>query len=428
MKTILQKILAILAKATIRRYKPVVVGITGSVGKTSTREAIFTVLKSRYRVQRSEKNYNTEIGLPLTVLGLPHHGKNVFGWIWGLLKSAARLIIRNRLYPEVLVLEMGADRPGDIGYLSRIAPPSIAVLTAIGDIPVHVEFYESPLEVAEEKAELLRALPPDGHAVYNIDDETVVEVKDRTRSRKISFGFDEHANFRITNFELRIVENNGLTQADGVSFKIEHGGSVVPFRLHKAFGKPHVYAAGAAAVVGFILNVNLVQSSQALESYEPPPGRGRLLPGIKGSLIIDDTYNASPDSMRAGLELLGKIPAKRRIAVLGDMLEIGKYTEEAHRSVGDYAADVADMLFVVGERARFIADEAKTRGIEAHPRRLADDKVFTFDESAEAGRALDRIIEKGDVVLVKGSRAIHMEKVVEEIMAEPEKAEILLVH
>lgn len=427
-KSILQKILAILAKATIRRYKPVVVGITGSVGKTSTREAIYTVLKQRYRVRRSEKNYNTEIGLPLTVLGLPHHGKNVFGWIGGLVKSAARLLVRNRGYPEVLVLEMGADRPGDIGYLSRIAPPSIAVITAIGDIPVHVEFYESPLEVAEEKAELLKALPPDGHAVYNIDDEAVVEVKDRTRSRKISFGFDEHADFRITNFELRTIEDDGVTRSDGVSFKIEHGGGVVPFRLHKAFGKPHVYAATSAAVVGFVLNVNLVQSSQALDSYEPPPGRGRLLSGIKGSLIIDDTYNASPDSMRAGLELLQKIPGRRKIAVLGDMLEIGKYTEEAHRAAGDQAAEVANLLLTVGERAKYIADEATTRGVEARSRVLDTSHVFVFDDALAAGRTLDPMIQPGDIIFVKGSRAMHMEKAVEEIMAEPEKAGELLVH
>ena len=322
---------------------------------------------------------------------------------------------------------MGADRPGDIRYLSRIAPPSIAVLTAIGEIPVHVEFYAGPKEVAEEKAELFKVLSPDGYAIYNIDDEALLEVKDCGAARKISFGFDEHADFRIINFELRIVESNGLSRPDGVSFKIEHAGSVVPFRLHKAFGKPHVYAAGAAAVVGLILNVNLVQSSQALESYEPPPGRGRLLEGIKGSWIIDDTYNASPESIRAGLEILAKIPAKRRIAVLGDMTEIGKYTEEAHRSMGDYVADIADMLFAVGERARFIADEACTRGVEPHPRRLNNDAVFTFDNAIEAGKKLDSVIEVGDVVLVKGSRVMHMEHVVEEVMAEPEKAETLLV-
>ncbi len=427
MTSILQKVLAILAQATIRRYKPIVVGITGSVGKTSTREALFAVLKTKYRVRRAEKNYNTEIGLPLTILGIPHYSWNVFGWFSALVRVAIRVLIRDKNFPEVLVLEMGADRPGDIRYLSRIAAPQVAVLTAIGEVPAHVEFYADPLDVAKEKAELFLALPPDGSAIYNIDDEVVLEVKDRGSAKKISFGFDEHADFRITNFELRNLEKDGIDIPDGISFKIEHRGTVVPMRIHKAFGRPPAYSAAAASAVGICLNLNLVQISQALESYEPPPGRGRLLKGIKDSWIIDDTYNASPESMRAGLELLAKITAKRRIAVLGDMTEIGKYTEEAHRSIGDYAADSADILLAVGQRARFIADEAKTRGAEPHARRLESSNVFVFDDPSEAGRKLDGMLQAGDSVLIKGSRSIHMEKVVLEVMAEPEKAETLII-
>lgn len=427
-KSILQKLLAVLAKAAISRYKPTVIGITGSVGKTSTKEAIFAVLKTRYRVRRSEKNYNTEIGVPLTVLGLSHYGRNIFGWISALVRVTFRVIFRDKDFPEVLVLEMGADRPGDIKYLASIARPSIAVLTAIGEIPAHVEFFAGPLEVAQEKSELFKALPPDGYAIYNADDETLLEVKDSTRARKISFGFDEHAAMRISNYEIRLIEKDGQDFPDGISFKIENDGNVVPLRIHGAFGKPHAYASAAAAAVAKVLNINLVEVSRALETYEAGPGRGRLLAGIKKSLIIDDTYNASPESMRAGLELLQKIPGKRKIAVLGDMLEIGKYTEEAHRAVGDGAAEVADILLTVGQRAKYIADEALTRGVEGRPRILGASNVLTFDEAAEAGRALDPMIQPGDIIFVKGSRAMHLERVVEEIMAEPEKAEELLVH
>ncbi|MBI2639269.1 MAG: hypothetical protein HYW90_00035 [Candidatus Sungbacteria bacterium] len=417
MKNLLQKTLAILAKATIRRYQPVIIGITGSVGKTSTREAIYTVLKAKYRVRRSEKNYNTEIGVPLTILGVKHHGRNIIKWISALIRVAIRILIRAHEYPEILVLEMGADRPGDIKYLVGIAKPFIAVMTAIGEIPAHVEFFSGPLELAEEKAELFKALPPDGFAVYNIDDEAVVEVKERTPARKTSFGFDEHANFRIANYEIRILAKDGKDTPDGVSFKIEHKESVVPIRLHDGFGKPQVYAAAAACSVGFLFRLNLVEISQALEGYVPPPGRSRFLPGIKGSWIIDDSYNASPESTRAGLELLGKLPARRRISVLGDMLEIGKYTEEAHRVIGDYAAEVCDILFTVGDRAKFIADEARVKKTE----------VFVFDNPTDAGRKLDEILREGDLVLVKGSQAMRLEKTVEEIMAEPERAKELLV-
>lgn len=425
---VLQKTLALLAKITLWRYKPIVIGITGSVGKTSTREAIFTVLRTKYRVRRSEKNYNTEIGLPLTILGLPHYGWNPFGWLYGFFAALAGILLPSRAYPEILVLEMGADKPGDIQYLSHIAPPFIAVLTAVGEIPAHVEFFSGPLEVAKEKAGLFKALPSDGWAVYNADDEAILEVKDSTRARKISFGFDEHADVKIANYDLRIIEKDGRDIPDGISFKIESDGNVVPFRIHRAFGKPHAYAAAAAAAVAGILKVNLVEASRALETYEAGPGRGRLLQGIKGSVIIDDTYNASPESMRAGLELLQKIPGKRKIAVLGDILEIGKYTEEAHRAIGDRAAEILDMLLTVGERAKYIADEALTRGVEGHSRRLERGQVLTFDTAEEAGRALDPLLRAGDVILVKGSRVMGMEKTVREIMAEPEKVDELLVH
>jgi len=426
-KIILQKILAVLAKVTLWRYKPVVIDITGSVGKSSTREAIFAVLRTKYRVWRSEKNYNTEIGVPLTILGISHHGHNVFGWFSALLCVLFRVLFREDEYPEILVLEMGADRPGDIKYLARIAPPFIAVLTAIGEIPAHVEFFAGPLEVAEEKAELLKALPPDGFAIINGDDETLLEVKERTKAKKVSFGFDEYADVRISNYEIRVIEKGELDYPDGISFKIENNGNVVPVRIHGAFGKPHAYAASAAAAVAGALNMNLVEVSAALEGYEAGPGRGRLIRGIKGSYVIDDTYNASPESMRAGLELLQKISGKRKIAVLGDMLEIGKYTEEAHRVVGDQAAEIVNFLFTVGERAKYIADEAITRGVEGRSRVLDTSHVFVFDDVVSAGRALDSMIQPGDIIFVKGSRAMHMEKVVEEIMAEPEKAESLLV-
>lgn len=426
LKSILQKIIAVLAKATLRRYKPVVIGITGSVGKTSTREAIFAVLKTKYRVRQSERNYNTEIGLPLTILGMPHYGRNVFRWTFAFLRTGARLLFRDKNFSEMLVLEYGLQKPNDIRYLTGIARPTVAVMTAIGEIPVHVEYFSGPLELAEEKSELFRALPSDGHAVYNIDDGALLEIKDRTLARKVSFGFDEHADIRLVNYEIKVLEKEGEKIPDGITFKITHGESMVPFRLHHAFGKPHAYAASAAAAVGLLFGFNLIEVSQALESYNPPPGRGRLLPGIKGSFIIDDTYNASPESMHAALDLLERLPGGRKIAVLGDMLEIGKYTEGAHRALGDRVAEVADMLIAVGDRARFIADEAETRGIEPNSRRLTASQVFRYDNPVDAGRRIDALIRSGDVIMVKGSQSMRMEKVVEEIMAEPERAKDLL--
>lgn len=175
------------------------------------------------------------------------------------------------------------------------------------------------------------------------------------------------------------------------------------------------------------MGMNLVEISEALHEYVPPPGRLRLLEGIKHSFILDDTYNAAPESMRAALETLNMLPARRKIAALGDMLEIGQYTEQAHRAIGDRAADFVDLLFSVGPRAKFIADEAMIRGIEKDGRILKRDQVFMCDDAASAGRALDQLIREGDLILVKGSQGMRMERIVEEIMGEPERASELLV-
>lgn len=419
-KSIFQKILAVLARATIRRYKPTIIGITGSVGKTSTREAVFAVLSTKYRVRQAEKNYNNEIGFPLAILGIPHYGRNIFGWLSGLIRANMRIVWRGA-YPDVLVLEYGVDRPGDMDYLLSIAQPDIAVVTAIGDVPVHVEFFKDPEELIAEKAKLVAALSEDGYAILNHDDFVVYGMKDKTQARLITFGTEEHANLRIMNYELRINKNkNGIDIPGGVSFKIGYQGNVVPIRLQNTFGMPPVYSAAASAAVGVALGLNLVEISEALAYFNPPPGRLRLLQGIKNSWILDDTYNAAPESMRLALDTLKSLPGKRKIAVLGDMLEIGKYSEQAHRAVGDQAAKFVDLLFCVGPAAKFIADEAIAK-------RSASGWVFKFDNSESVGQALDPMIQEGDLILAKGSQGMRMERVVEEIMTHPEHAGEILV-
>src|SRR3989344_5140423 len=182
-KSILQKILAILAKAAIRKYKPLIIGITGSVGKTSTKEAIFAVLKNKYRARRSEKNYNNEIGLPLTILGIPHCGKNIFKWFSEFFRVVFYILLRPYQYPEILILEYGVDRPGDMNYLLSIIHPKVAVVTAIGDIPVHIEFFKDTEELIAEKVKLVATLPSDGAVVLNHDDYAVFDMGEKTKAR-----------------------------------------------------------------------------------------------------------------------------------------------------------------------------------------------------------------------------------------------------
>ena len=376
LKVYLLKTIRWLAIQTIKKYQPSIIAVTGSVGKTSTKEAIYVVLKDHRKTRANKGNFNSDLGLPLTILGdwkaddfFLFSRENPVGekqwekaqFLFKVISiGLLRLIFGFRKnYPEILVLEYAADKPGDLKYLLDIAKPQIGVITAIGEIPVHIESYSSPEAVAREKVKVIEALPAVGFAVLNYDDETVLDLQDRTRAHLFTYGFDSNAGMKITNFE-NLMDNE---RPIGIIFKLNYAGSFLPVKLEGVFGKAQAYAAAAAACIGIIYGSNLVKISKALSQYKAPIGRGQLINGVKGSYIIDDSYNASPLSMLAAVDTINSIKAKRKIAVLGDMLEIGKYTEGAHKNVGKAAAKVFDILFTVGERAKFIAEAAKEAGM-----------------------------------------------------------------
>lgn len=402
MKKILEYCLQYLAKAMIWRYQPGIIGITGSVGKTSAKEAIKTVLGRYRRVRASAGNFNNEIGLPLAILGHWNKIGGIFFWLKVIIISLFRLVLKTN-YPEILILEYAADRPGDLKYLLNIARPQIGIITAIGETPVHIEFYADPEAVAREKSKLIEKLPAIGFAVLNKDDETIMNLKEQTRAHIMTFGFSSKANVKITNFENRFDD-----KLKGISFKLEHGGSFVPARLNNVFGRSQAYAAAAAACLGLIFGLNMVKIAEALSDYQSPPGRMKLLAGIKKTSILDDSYNASPLSTQAALETLKDLKAERKIAILGDMLEIGKYTLEAHEEIGWLAAKTADILITVGPRAKFIAKAAGEKGMPYK-------NIFSFRTAEEAKIDVQKIIKGGDLILIKASRAINLDKIVEEI-------------
>ncbi len=422
--SLLRAVLVPLARFTVARYHPRIIGVTGSVGKTSTKQALLAVLAKSHRVRAASGNLNNELGLSLAVLGdwspeelrlvsrdQPAHTarfRKVMFWLKAVCVGAGHLIVRDGHYPEILILEYGADRPGDILRLMRVARPDVAVVTAVGDVPAHVEFYSGPKAVAREKGRLIERLSSSNTAILNHDDELVDALRDRTRGRVMTYGFNDGADLRIARLEYHAVE--GIPA--GISFKLEYEGSSVPVRLEGVFGRAAAYAAAAASCVGLIFGMNLVTISEAFADYLPPPSRMELLPGMKHTLLIDDTYNASPLSMRAALDTLKELPAERKVAVLGDMLEIGKYAIEAHESIGDEVSRAADVLVTVGERAKFIAAAARDAG-------MAKEAVYSFDTAEEAVVPLERMIRKGDLVLLKGSHAMNLGEVVRAITAEP---------
>ena len=426
MKNIFKKlvvfIITLQARAVLRKYKPVIVAVTGSVGKTSTKDAIYAVLAKSARVRKSEKSFNSEIGLPLTILGVPNAWNNPFRWLQNIIDGVFILVF-NAQYPEWLVLEVGADRPGDITSLSKWLPVDIAVITLLPEMPVHVEFFDSPEAVIEEKAAIIDAIVPGGVLALFADDPRTLGLQHRLPApdaRIITFGFAEGADVRGEHVKL-LQEKGKDNWPIGMTATITSDGVSVPLEIAGAAGAHAFLPALAAAAVGAALHKPLGDIAGALESYDPPPGRMRLIRGVKDTLIIDDTYNASPAAKVAALTTLGMITTKgRKMAVLADMMELGRHSTEEHRKIGEYAAKHADMLVTVGFRARDIAATALDNG-------MPESNILQFEDSGKAGAELQNLIKEGDCVLVKGSQSMRMERVVEEIMAEPDRAEELLV-
>ncbi|MEK7203783.1 MAG: UDP-N-acetylmuramoyl-tripeptide--D-alanyl-D-alanine ligase [Patescibacteria group bacterium] len=421
MRKLLQKILRILSKAVVKKYNPIVIGITGSVGKTSTKEAVFAVLKNKFNAVKNEENLNNEFGFPVAIL-MPGSKCNLDDYYadsklrtlifyFHILKNGFRLLLTKTEYPDLLVFEYSAEKPGDIDYLVEIVPSNIGIVTGIGEIPVHVEYYSGPEQVAKEKAKLVQTLSPNGLAILNHDDWVVFNMKDLSKAEVMTFGFDPHASVKASDARFFIEEIKEA--AAGISFKLNYEGKSVPFRLPNALGRHQIYAALAAAAVGIHFGMNLIEIAEALEQLEFPKQRMKLMKGIKNSLIIDDSYNASPLSTHAALDTLKEFGDKaivkgglgRKIAVLGDMKELGIFTEKAHRLIGNLAGERAEYLFTVGPAAKFIADSAFNQ--------LPKENIMSFGSSDEAGGYLKGFIQEGDIVLVKGSRAMKMEKIVE---------------
>ncbi|MEZ4768356.1 MAG: UDP-N-acetylmuramoyl-tripeptide--D-alanyl-D-alanine ligase [Caldilineales bacterium] len=352
------------------RFTVQVVGITGSVGKTTTKEITAAVLRRRYVTLKSAGNLNNEIGLPLTLLQLDDSHQRA-------------------------VLEMGMYALGEIAQLCRIARPRIGVVTNVG--PVHLERLGTIERVAEAKSELVQALPADGVAVLNADEPLVAAMRGMTAARVFTYGLTRDCDLWADE-----IAGEGL---DGIRFRFHYGGDVIHVKV-PLLGRHSVHTALRAAAVGLIEGLTWEEIVSGLQDVGAQL-RLVVVRSINGATLLDDTYNASPASMLAALNLLQdmEVGDGRRIAVLGDMMELGSEEEAGHRLVGARAADVADYLVTVGPRARWTAYEARAAGQPAA-------SVRPVETAADAIALLRSVIGPGDVVLVKGSRAAHMDDVV----------------
>jgi UDP-N-acetylmuramoyl-tripeptide--D-alanyl-D-alanine ligase len=355
------------------RFSLLVAGVTGSIAKTSTKEAAAAVLARRFRTLRSEGNRNNEIGLPLTLLELDHEH-------------------------EAAVLEMGMYVGGEIADLARMARPRIGVVTAVE--PVHLSRIGSIDAIERAKAELVEALPSDGIAVLNADDLRVRAMADRTAAGVVTYGFAADADVGADE-----VVSAGLA---GMRFTLRTGRERRALTI-PTLGRLAVHNALAAASVGLAAGLSIDEIAAGLAGGWAAPHRSEVI-RLSGVTIVDDSYNASPTSVAAALELLSGLPG-RRVAVLGEMLELGEGHEAGHRAVGAAAAQVADLLVVVGRPAAGIAASAREQGLD--PARVI--------EVADRDGALDAVVPRlgnGDVVLVKASRGAALDLLVDALRAE----------
>ena len=406
-----------LSRAVLRKYHPHIVGITGSIGKTSTKNIVAIVLKQKFNLRASEKNYNNELGLPLTILGASAPGKSPTAWLKILFAFQKLLWQRSIDYPEMLVLEMGADKPGDLEYLTDVAVPETAIVTAVA--PSHIEFFKTIENIAKEKSTLVKKMLPQGTAILNADDPLVSAMADQSPARVLTFGFSDQADIKILSHEFVAPSLIAHSAPWGISFKIEYEGRTMPMFLPYALARHQLYTAAAAIAAGIAYDINLVDISEALKKIKPLPGRLNLLTGIKNTTIVDDTYNSSPEACLAALEAVRALTARgRRWAILGDMLELGKMAADSHALVADKAATSDyDFLVAIGPRM--------STAVEQLPRR-ANTKTFTFENSDTAGEFLRAELQSGDLVFLKGSQGMRLEKAVKNIMVQPQHAAKLL--
>lgn len=412
MKKILLQLLQARAKSIVAKFKPTVVAVTGSVGKTSTREAVAIALGQAFEVRTPQKNYNNEFGLPFAILGEKSPGKKPTAWIglfWRSLTIAK--------YPNLLVLEYGADKRGDIGALCDIAPPNISVITAIS--PVHVANYESLDELILEKQTLAMRTSNEGLVVLNADDATVLAMQKSITAKVLTYSVGGVADVVASDV---VIETQPVIQTRAT---VRAFGEESELVLKNCLGSSAISACLAAITVAHQLDIKLTDAVAELnKKMQPVPGRMNPIAGIRGSLILDDTYNAAPASMRAGLEVLHTFvpqkPTMRRIAVLGKMAELGGVSKHEHEMIGRQVASVANLFIAVGEEMKDAAQAAVEAGLSA-------EQVIWLATPVEAGRYLDANIRPGDIVFVKGSQSARMEKAVKDMAADPLHAAQLLV-
>lgn len=401
-------LLSLFAKVKIFRSHPILIGITGSVGKTSTKDAVVAVLRAKYTVKAPEGGYNSDIGVPMMILNQrSKQDSNPITWLRILLGGFVDMLKREHM--DVLVVEMGVDKPGDMKPLTWLINPTIAVLTSINNNHVAAGQFSGEEDILREKSRIAAKQSGKDIFITNNDNTWIAGLK-HTNSKRIRYG-EGSTNEYVTSAVRGDI--------NGIDFHVHGEGVDDDFHV-PILGTYHVSVLVPAIIIGLKNGIAVADIQRVLANFQMPKGRMRLLEGVNGSKIIDSSYNASPVAVSQALKLVDDLMAPRKILCLGQMNELGTRSEAAHREVGRLAAQVGDLFILVGKDTQFIQEELLKNGIP-------EGQIKYFIDSQQAGQFLRPLLQEGDLVFAKGSQnAVRLERMIKEIMLQPERAAELL--
>lgn len=403
-KPIGRTILWLRAQDYLRRYHPSLLGVTGSSGKTIAKDAITAVLSSSYRVRSSPLSYDSRIGIALSILGIT---ARQFKRRWYKLLAQSKAAELTSLEPDMIVLSLGAAQPGDIDYVASRLAWLGAVITNVES--THLDLFTTKDLVAHELTSLIVSIPATGFIVLNGDDPLVQAMRPRSQARAIIYGTSPSAQVRLLHARRRA--------RVGFACAVKIGGRLHELHFPNIVAETQILPIISALAVAHAMRLDMSQAIKSVQTIMPPPGHMRPLTGYNRAALLDDSYSASLENTLAALRTLGQYPARRRIAILGDMLNLGPQTINAHQQVGAVVADLANIFVAVGNNMRN-AGAAALRQSELNSNTAPLD-VHYFSSSRDVGKWLRDYLHPDDVILIKGSRAMHMEEVTRSLLANP---------
>ena len=407
------------AKVRLWRLKKngaMVVGVTGSMGKTTCKEAVAHVLRGQFRVLCSAKSYNTEFGLPLTILGLKSEFSSITGWTGNLARAMWKCVMDREIF-DVIVLEMGVDKKGDMDTLLDVIIPDVTIFTGVHPVHMAAGQFADLDAIFEEKSKLVKAVKSGGAVYMDYGDERCRKLggqmaKIEGGAKVVMYGMDDSAKLKASEIK---------SGKKGIEFMATYG-EVTALVEVPILGKQHVGSILPAIGGGLLLGMYMKDIVARLEKFKMPPGRLSLIDGINKSLIVDSSYNASPDAVRAAVNTIQELGAVRRIFVFGNMNELGVISEKEHREIAPFLQGKIDILVTVGDMAKLCGEEFVKKG-------STENNVIwkPFSDAIAAAEFMKNEVKEGDVVLVKGSQnKVRLEKLVKQIMLEPQRAGELL--